>query len=156
MEDERGGNLQHVRHAVDIGARVGTGGVKERRVEEHAISLFKRHLDTGLFEECPKVIAPPSRVTGAKFLGEWQELGWAAFNRHIAMGDSALERQDQRQVVDMGRIGGADLGGLKPEMIVAVCLLCSASGVNKVHLRGHLVMGPSHASQTAAIEVLAK
>jgi hypothetical protein len=58
------------------------------------------------------------------------------------MGDAALQGHQRRQVVDMRRIGCADLRRLKPEVIVAMRLLRLAARMDQVHLRRHLVVRP--------------
>ena len=58
------------------------------------------------------------------------------------MGDGPLQRQRLRQCMNMRRVSGADIFGLKSEVIIAVALLGGPAGVHDVDLRGHLVIWP--------------
>ncbi len=42
--------------------------------------------------------------------------------------------------MDVGWVGRADVGGLKPQMIVAMSLLCLAAGMHEVHLCSDLIV----------------
>ena len=97
-----------------------------------------------LFEIGAELRPFQSEISGQIRLAIGQEQGWPAFDRHVAMGDRALERQDRREPVHMRRILLYNGRGLKAEMIVAMRRLRRAAGIDAVDLRRHLVVRKSN------------
>ena len=74
----------------------------------------------------------------------------AGLDRHVAVGDRALQGQHRREPVHVRRVGRRLVERHEAEVVVAVRDLRRAARVDDVDLRGDLVAGPSQASQTSA------
>mmetsp|Transcript_22754 Transcript_22754/g.37685 ORF Transcript_22754/g.37685 Transcript_22754/m.37685 type:complete len:371 (+) Transcript_22754:1532-2644(+) len=134
------GHLQQVRHALDVRAGIGTGGVKKGRVKEHGIPLFQGKLDVIFLKTLAEVSPAPRGIARSIQLRERQELGRATLNRHIAVGNGPLQGQTGREVMHMRRVARADFGGLKAKVVVTMRLLRGTARMDQVHLRRHLVV----------------
>ena len=135
------GHLQQVGHALDVFGAVMACRMEERGIEEDRIALGQRQLDVVLVEIVLELGLAPGEVARHEILRIGQIERGAAFNRHVAMGDGALQREYRRKLVGMGR-EALDLGGgLEAHVIVAVHGLRLAAGVDHIELRGDLVAG---------------
>ena len=136
---EHARHLEQVGHAADVGGVVGASGVQQRRVEERGVAGIERQLDAARLEQLDHVGPTPRHVAGRELLRVREQLGRAARDRPVAVGDGALQRQQRRQQVG---VAGERLGpvvGHEPEVVVAVRALRRAAGLDDVELRSDLV-----------------
>src|SRR4051795_10594504 len=103
--------------------------MKSRGIEKGSIALGKRELHLMAVEILAKLRPAGCEVPGCVGLRVREIEGRSAFDRHIAMGDCALERQHGRQPVYMGRITFDDRGSLESEMIVPMGRLGSPARI---------------------------
>ena len=138
---EGGGDLQEVGHAEAVGGAVGAGAVHERGVEEEEVALGERELDVVVAEPVLEGGALEGEVAFEEELAVGEEERGAGLERHVAVGDGALEGEGGGEAVDVGGEAGGLLGGHEAEVVVAVGGLGGAAGVHAVDLGGHLVAG---------------
>jgi hypothetical protein len=81
----------------------------------------------------------PRQIALLEELRERQQLGGPAVDRHVAMGDRALQGQEGGHPMHVHGMAQGLLHRLEPEVIVAMRHLRVAPRANHVDLRGHLV-----------------
>src|SRR5271165_1383910 len=110
-------------------------------IEEHRVALRERELDMMRLEIVAKLRPPRRHVARQVALREWQVERRARLERHVAMGDRALQRQHGRETMHMGGIALDRLRRLKAEMVIAMRKLRRAARIDDVELRGDLISG---------------
>ena len=115
------------------------GRVEERGVEEDRIPLRQRQLDEVSVEVRAELRSPEGEVAGLVLLRVRQVHRRAALDRHVAVGNGALEGQDPRQAVDVRGVLSGDLRRQEAQVVVAVSSLGGPTGVHHVDLGGDLV-----------------
>ena len=120
---------------------VRSGAVIQRGVEEHRVALAQRHLYVVFGEELDELGAVERDVAAEELLRVGQQHRRAALDRHVAVGDRALQGEHRRHAMQMRRIGRQIVGCDEAEVVVAVRNLLLATGIDDVDLRGDLVAG---------------
>ena len=128
-------------------------GVKQGRIEERGVALGSGNCTRWLSKYSANS-GRPSPDSRADRLREWQIQRRPGLERHVAMGDGALQRQHRRKTLDMDWKALDGRRRLEAEMVVAMRHLGSPAGIDDVELRRDLIAGPSHASLASAMIAL--
>src|SRR5579872_37082 len=113
--------------------------MEQSGIEEGGVALRERQLDVMLVEVVLELGAACRKVSRRIGLRERQVQGRSRLDRHVAMGDRALQRQHRRELMNMSRELLASFRGLEAEMIVAVRPLRLAARIDHIELRRDLV-----------------
>ncbi len=105
---------------------VGACTVIQRGIEEHRIALAQRHLDVVFGEELDELGSVEGDVAAEEPLRVGQQHRRPALDRHIAVGDRALQGEHRRRAVHVRGVGGQVVGCDEAEVVVAMrnLLLC--------------------------------
>ncbi len=114
--------------------------MEQRRVEEDGVALFQRKLHVVFLEVGGEFGPVEGEVAGVILLRMRQVQGGAGFDRHVTVGDGALQSQRRGEQVRMGRVARGLPAGHETEVVVAVGSLRGTARVDDVHLRCHLVV----------------
>ena len=105
---ERRRELQQVRDAERVAARVGARRVEQRRVEEDGVALPHRQLHAARREVLDEGFARRREIAWRVFVRVRQVERRSRLERHVAVRDRALEREIERRAAT--RRGGARSG----------------------------------------------